>query len=220
MSLKSRRIIAFIIGAVAVAHIFVPSHVQIDWPTITLVVVALVLAFLWSEIVAMLPNIKRLRLGDAEIEMRGEAAKLHEEVEKIERIPIAPKRQIIPGGLIIPAPTKDPARRSEADILELASRDKETALILLTIEIERELARLSGHTDEPDRSRTIRETVDRLVDEGVIPRDLANTILTFRDVRNKVVHQIRQIPVEDSVLTSAIDSGVRILSILRSIWTF
>lgn len=152
--------------------------------------------------------------------MRGEAAKLHEEVEKVERTPIvAPKRQV-PGGLLIPELTKEPARRPEADILELASRDKETALILLAIEIEKELARLSGHADEQDRSRTIRETLDRLVDEGVIPRDLANTILTFRDVRNKVVHQIRQIPVEDSILTSAIDSGVRILRILRSIWTF
>ena len=212
MSLKSRVTVAVILGGIAVAHIFAPSHVQIDWPTITLIVIALILAF-WSEIVAILPYIKRLRLGNAEIEI--EVAKLYEEVEKVERTPIAPKRKI-------PALTQEPAPprgRSEADILELASRDKEPALILLAIEIEKELARLSGHTDEPDRSPTIRETLDRLVDEGVITRDLANTILTFRDVRNKVVHPIRQISADDSILTSAIDSGVRILRVLRSIWT-
>lgn len=216
MSLKSRVTVAVILGGIAIAHILAPSHVQIDWPTITLVVIGLILVFFWSEIVAILPNIKRLRLGDAEIEMRDEAAKLHEEVENVERTPVTPTQK----SRVQTAEPVPPRGRSEADILELASRDKETALILLAIEIEKELARLSGHTDEPDRSRTIRETLDRLVDEGVIPRDLANTILTFRDVRNKVVHPIRQISADDSILTSAIDSGVRILRILRSIWTF
>lgn len=213
MSLNTRRVVAFIIGAVAVAHIFAPSHVQIDWPTITLVVVALILAFFWSEIAAILPNIKRLKLGDAEIEMRDEAVKLHEEVEKVERAAVIPKQRV-------PARAQEaaPGGRSEADILELAARDKETALIQLAIEIEKELARLSRDTDEQDRSRTIRETLDRLVNDDIISRDLANTILTFRNVRNKVVHPIRQIPVNDSILASAIDSGVRILRILRSIW--
>lgn len=213
VSLKTRRIVAFIIGAVAVAHIFSPSHVQIDWPTITLVIIALTLVFFWSEIAAILPNIKRLKLGEAEIEMRDETAKLHEEVERVERAAVPKQR--VPARAQEAAP---PGGRSETDILELAARDKETALIQLAIEIEKELARLSRETDEPDRSRTIRETLDRLVNDDILTRDLANTILTFRDVRNKVVHPIGQIPVSESILTSAIDSGVRILRVLRSIW--
>lgn len=202
---------AFILGGIAVAHIFAPSHVQIDWPTITLVVIALILVF-WSEIVAILPYIKRLRLGDAEIEMRDEVAKLYENVEKIESTLPTPRERIP----IQKAELNLTGRRSEADILELAARDKEAALILLVIEIEKELARLSGHKDEPDKSRTIRETLDRLVREDAITRDLADTVLTFRDVRNMVVHPIRQMSVDKSILTSAIDSGVRILRILRS----
>jgi hypothetical protein len=214
VSLKSRGIVAFILGGIAVAHIFAPSHVQIDWPTITLVIIALILVFFWSEIVAILPNIKWLRLGDAEIEMRDVVAKLYEEVEMVERTPVTPTQKIRVQAAELAA--LSPRGRSEASILSLAARDKETALILLAIEIEKELARLSGHTDEPDRSRTIRETLDRLVRESVITSDLANTILTFRDVRNKVVHPIRQISVDDAILTSAIDSGIRILRILRS----
>jgi len=214
VSLKIRRIAAVIIAGIAIAHIFSPSHVQIDWPTITLVIIALILAFFWSEIAAILPNIKRLRLGEAEIEMRDEVAKLHEEVEKVESTPPTPtEKMLLPKAELA---AKSAGGRSEASILALAARDKEPALVLLAIEIEKELARLARSAGVPDTYRTIRETLEQLVNRHVLTHELAKAILNFRDVRNKVVHPIRQAPADDFILTSAIDSGIRILRILRS----
>jgi membrane protein YdbS with pleckstrin-like domain len=208
MSLRYRRIAAAILLAIAAAHIFWPSHVQIDWPTISLIVIALILIFT-SEIAAILPQIKRFRLGEAEIEMR-DLIKLHEEVEiaETETTPASQRQAVDQTGTI--------KRRSETYILTLASRDKESALVLLAIEIEKELARLTSQTGVPDQSRTIRQTVDALVAKGILSREVANAIISFRNVRNQVIHPIRQNVVDDAVLTSALDSGVRILRILRS----
>lgn len=106
---------------------------------------------------------------------------------------------------------------TENAILALAAQDKESAVVRLTIEIEKELAAVfhaSGLGTEPPK--TIRELVNKLVEKKVLSPSTGTAILEFRDVRNQVIHPRQAGTVPASALASAIDSGIRILHILRS----
>jgi len=46
----------------------------------------------------------------------------------------------------------------------------------------------------PDQSRTIRETVDALVSKGTLTREVANAIISFRNVRNQVIVDCQSLP--------------------------
>jgi hypothetical protein len=112
-----------------------------------------------------------------------------------------------------------PAKESasiEEKILELAARDKESAIVRLAIEIERELfSRLAGVDVGKRTTTTISGAVSQLVENNLLPPNVGKAIIDFRDIRNKVIHPTREGAVSEMVLTSAIDSGLRILRVLR-----
>ncbi len=200
--------------SIALLHIFWPSRVQMDWPTIALLAISF--AFICGpELSTILPLIKRLRLGEAEIEMQDSVKKLHEEVEEAENAIVGrPEEHAVKWNAYR---TWQPGERSERSILALAARDKESALVLLAIEIEKELFSLSQRTGLGDKPpRTIRDAVDQMVSKGIFPAAVGKAIIEFRNVRNKVIHPIRERLVDEAMLTSAIDSGIRILRLLRS----
>lgn len=110
-----------------------------------------------------------------------------------------------------------PSAESEEGILDLASRDKESAVVRLAIEIEKELASVyypMGAGAGP--AVTMRELVEALVSRHILSRPTADAIIDFRDVRNKVIHPAKAGKVPDSVLASTIDSGIRLLRLLRA----
>lgn len=171
----------------------------------------------------MIPLVRRLKLGSAEIELQESAAKLHQSVEKAEGAI----------GILIKPPTVTTTRRftmdsvsealnnlpsTENSILDLASRDKESAVVRLAVEIEKELYALYGKRDPAKKSpRTIHETVSELVSDHILDRQLAMAITEFRDVRNRVMHPSQVGVVDQATLASAIDSGIRILRLLRTV---
>jgi hypothetical protein len=210
-----RRILAgVLVSAVIVAHVGWSSHVSLDWPTIALV--GFVVAVLFApEISQLLPLIKRIKIGEAEIELQESVQKLHQEVEKAEEGTGAqvalweshPRRAGVA--------QEEPG--SENAILELAAKDKESAIVRLTIEIEKELAALFAKKKFGAKPpKTIRELVEQLVAAQSLSRATGAAIIEFRDVRNRVIHPNQAGTVPLSVLASAIDSGIRILRILRS----
>ena len=215
-----RYLLAITIFAIALLHIFWPNHVQLDWPTITLL--AVFISLLASpELSKLLPFIKRLKLGEAEIELQEGVQRLHQDTVAAEEKD-APELLSIRLGkpnyntynYITPAESD----RVENSILDLASRDKESAVVRITIEIEKELVRLAQAAKlsfEPPQ--TIRGMVNTLVSKGVLSDATAKAIIEFRDVRNKVIHPAQVGAVSESILSSAIDSGIRILFLLRNI---
>jgi uncharacterized protein YutE (UPF0331/DUF86 family) len=198
-SARQRNLLATLVFVIVVAHILYPSRVQIDWPTIALVGIFILLVFA-PKLSWIIPFVKRIKLGEAEVEMQESLQRLHQDVKKAEgAIGIADHE---PGG-------------TEEKILELASRDKESAIVRIAIEIEKGLETLfrsaSPGTDPP---KTIRELVRELELKGVLSPPVAKAIIEFRDVRNRVIHP-RVGQVHAYVLSSALDSGIRILRLLR-----
>jgi hypothetical protein len=208
-----RVLVGVLVLGVAVAHSLWPGRVQLDWPTVALLAIFISIVAA-RELSKFLPMVKRLKLGDAEIELEGAVQKLHEEVEKaeestgsemiVEAVRHADSVEARPGG-------------SEKDILDLASRDKESAVVRLVMEIEKDLGRLFQQANLGARPpRTIREMVGQLVAKGVLSTETGKAIIEFRNVRNQVIHPTQGGAVPESVLVSAIDSGLRILRLLRS----
>jgi hypothetical protein len=198
--------------AVGVMHAIWPQKVSADWPAVALLILGVGLLFA-RRISPMLPYIKRLKLGQAEVEMREKLEDLRINVEKLEGK--------LPAKLVPKAGTKEAMANAEKEedlqtrILELAVTDRESALIRLSIEIEKQLALLSQRVGSKETNATWRRTVDVLLQAGVIEPTLAKAVIEFRDVRNRVIHSGLRSPVRREVLTRAIDNGLIILQYLK-----
>lgn len=210
-----RRVLAgVLVSGVIVAHVGWSSHVSLDWPTIALVAIVVGIVFA-PEISKLLPLIKRIKVGEAEIELQESVQKLHKEVEKAEEGTGAQVALWVSHPKRAEAAQEEPG--SENAILDLAAKDKESAIVRLTIEIEKELAALFAKKKLGAKPpKTIRELVEQLVAAQSLSRATGTAILEFRDVRNRVIHPNQAGTVPPSALASAIDSGIRILRILRS----
>ena len=196
---KLRNTLAVVVFVIALAHTIFPTRVQIDWPTIALIGICILLIFA-PKLSWILPFVKRIKLGEAEVEMQESIQRLHHDVKRAESaVGIAGHE---PGG-------------SEERILDLASRDKESAIVRLAIEIEKELETLYRRADPgTDPPKSIRELVEELESRGVLSPAVTKAIIEFRDVRNRVIHP-RAGQVHAYAVSSALDSGIRILRLLR-----
>lgn len=209
-----RYLLALLILALVVTHLAWPGRVKLDWPTITLL--AMFISLIGArELSRFLPLVKRLKLGEAEIEMQESVQKLHRDVEKAEE---STGPQVVPQDIQrADSFVGTGGEGFENNILELASRDKESAVVRLVIEIEKELGVLfqkAGLGSDPPR--TIREMVNQLVSQKVLSPETGAAIIEFRNVRNKVIHPTQAGAIPESVLVSSIDSGIRILRLLRT----
>jgi hypothetical protein len=197
-----------------VAHVGWSTRIPLDWPTIALLGIFLTI-LATPELSKVLPLIKRFKAGEVEIELEESVQKLHLEVEKAEQsegILVASRER---REKRLTAPQDE--RGTEDAILTLAAQDKESAVVRLAIEIERELAALYHKKEVASEvPKTIRELVNQLVAKGILSSSTGTAIIEFRDVRNRVIHPTVGGTVPPPVLASAIDSGIRILRILRS----
>ncbi len=211
-----RYLLAITIFAIALLHIFWPSHVQLDWPTITLLAIFISL-FGAPQLTKLLPFIKRLKFGEAEIELHETLQRLHKDTEEAEEDSAQRVSRYLPTSTVTNNLISREREGSEDAILELASRDKETAVVRVAIEIEKELARLFIAAElglHPPKS--IRSMVEQLAAKGVLPKATAKAIIEFRNVRNKIIHPSQIDAVPESALGSSIDSGIRLLRLLRN----
>lgn len=203
---------AVVMFALVILHIAFPVRIQIDWQSVVLIAASFALLYA-PELSTILPLIKRLKIGIAEIEMRESLQKLHEDVEEAETAPTGRAAPVAePSAESIPAVGES----VEDNILALAVQDKEAALLRLAIEIEKALSLLyrnAGLGDKPPR--TIQETVKQLVSKQILPPTVGDAIIEFRNVRNMVIHPMTTTIPKEGFLTSTIDSGLRILRILR-----
>ena len=106
----------------------------------------------------------------------------------------------------------------ESKVLDLAAKDKESALVRLAIEIERQLLFLHEMYHLPAQQHpTWSRLLADLTNNKVITEDFANTILEFRNVRNRVIHSGFQGQLQEGLVTRAMDSGLKLFRLLRSI---
>ncbi len=184
-------------------------NIQLDSTTVWLVAIAGIAALL-PELSSFAPYIKRLKIGDTEVELKEEIAKLGSEVEKAQ---VAESRK--------PAKTtsqkqgkKKPSANTQA-IIEKALANPRATLLVLSAAIEQELrSKLIQAGVEVERAVGL-HTLSRLaVEHHILPRDSATALDEFYVVRNKVAHG-EAFDVEDSVLYSLISIGANLLQLIR-----
>lgn len=104
----------------------------------------------------------------------------------------------------------------EQQILESAAHSPQLALMMLSLEIDREIRKLLASTGvlRSYTSQSLPEAIALLEQRVRVPADIRLTVSEFWSIRNAVVHA----HVEDtSVPLRALDYGLRILRMLRSI---
>jgi hypothetical protein len=69
--------------AVALVHALRPQFMSLDWPTITLLIAGVLFCFS-RPLTGFLPYVKRLKLGEAEIEIREKLSVLTADIVQLE----------------------------------------------------------------------------------------------------------------------------------------
>jgi len=103
------------------------------------------------------------------------------------------------------------------EVLRESARSPRLGLMLLASKIERasrDLIEMRQMGSTLRRPRTLRETINRLVAEELIPAEAEEALYLFYDVRNRIVHGR---DADDDEVARAIDSGSRLLRLLLRI---
>jgi hypothetical protein len=183
------------------------------WPTVALLGGVVFLIFL-PEASRIFEYVSKVKIKDWEFSFN--AAELNRTVELAESNPVVVK-QGQSAQTLIPVSASDTGL---ADIIAIAARDKKSALMRLALEIEKEVESLYKASGLKDKKPTDNYTVMRreLRDNSVITREVSNAIREFWRTRNKVVHpEIGNPSISDAVLGSTVDSGIRVLRLLKEI---
>ncbi len=200
-----RWIVVIFCVALIVARYIYPT-VQVDTTTVWLVVIA-TLAFLLPDLKAFTPYIKRVKIGDTEIELKDEIGKLSDEVDKAKEA-ASQKRE-----------TKDPEALNKAfleveSILENINKDPRATLLLLSSRIEKQLKlRLIEADVNIERIYSLRELSRLAIKQEILPQEFAPALDDFVAVRNRVAHG-EAFDVNDNVIYSLISIGARLLEIV------
>lgn len=200
---------AVILLGAGFAHALWPQRLALDWPSVMLILAGIAVVFS-REISKWLPYIKRLRVGEAEIELQEKLGELRVNIRQLDEKGTKRLADAAPATAIEQV-------ELQSKILDLSAKDREAALIRLSIEIEKELARLSNKVSYKDSVSSWRRAVDALLKAQVIEAPLGDALLEFRDVRNQVIHSGLRRPVKQQILLSAIDDGLVILQHLKAL---
>lgn len=196
MSGWKRAFIALLCLAFAVGHAIVPQA-TIDAVSVWLIGIA-ALMFLLPDLTAVLPYLKRVKVGDTEIEL----AKLGKEVEQA--------TESLTTQTVAPLGNVD-------DVLKEAGRSPQAALLLLSSKMEeevRERLRTAG-VKGADSMMPLPRLVERGVEHGVYQGSLLPALQDFWAARNDVAHG-RGFDVSDQTLYALISLGTQLLRALQA----
>jgi hypothetical protein len=239
------RFVAALLIAAGALHAFKPAWLTLDWPSIALILVGVLLLFVPLEDVGAV--VESLEFGKTKILFR-KVKQLDDSVEQAIREEVAPanlnrilgKEELVEQfpppneGTATTPPlrrppdalgrTPDTGKTASTDFLDdrrmrfLLDTDKEMALIRIGIEIERILADLERRAGLPTPSQAIvwSRTMRNLQQSGLITPQISKALTEFRNVRNQLIHPSGG-EVPEALVTSAVDSGIKLLRLLSSI---
>jgi hypothetical protein len=190
-----RVFVAVLCLAFAVGHAFVPDA-TVDAISVWLIGIAS-LMFLLPDLQTFLPYLRRVRVGDTEIEL----ARLGKEVEQA--------TESIATQTIAPA--------NVDDVLKEAGRSPQAALLLLSSKMEeevRERLRAAG-VKGADSMMSLPRLVERGVEHQVYQASLLPALQDFWAARNDVAHG-RGFDVSDQTLYALISLGVQLFRALQA----
>jgi F0F1-type ATP synthase membrane subunit b/b' len=201
-----KRWIVVIFCVTLIATRYVYPNVQVDTTTVWLVIIA-VLAFLLPDLKAFTPYIKRVKIGDTEIELKDEIGKLSNEVDKVKEAASKKLEAKSPQAL-------NKASKEAESILENLNKDPRATLLLLSSRIEKQLKlRLVEADINIERVFSLRELSRLATSLGILPEEFVQALDDFIAVRNRVAHG-EAFDVNDNVIYSLISIGARLLEIV------
>jgi hypothetical protein len=219
------RLIAVLLILAGAVHAFKPAWVTLDWPSIALILVGVLLLFVPLEDLGAV--IESLEFGKTKILFR-KVKQLDESVERavnseadVDRpeVESSPGLALNEAGRQVEAEGQrspwgdffsDPRNRT------LFDTDKEMMLVRIGIEIERVLVQLDNGDSPSKRPIVWSRTVGSLAERGVITPQIAKALVEFRDVRNQLIHPSGG-SVTDALIASAVDSGIKLLRLLTGL---
>lgn len=157
----------WILATLGIAHSLWPQHLSMDWPSVTLLIAGVFFCFS-DHVAAFLPYVKRLKLGQAEIEIQEKLGDLSKNVKQLEDTPEKAKHHASPTA------TDVTDTSIESTILDIASKDKAAALIRLGIEIEKRIALLCKEANVMPAHRTWRDSINTLKRAKILEPALGN----------------------------------------------
>jgi hypothetical protein len=202
--------VVLLVAGVGIVYRAAPDKYHLDWPTIALLS-GVVLLFFLPEFSRLPAYIERIKVNNSELVFN--VKQLDNAVKEAEETPPTLGQT---AGASVPTPNT----RIEEDIIAIGSRDKRSALVRLALEIEKEVASLyeASGLKKAKPTENLRVMRRELRDYSIIPREVSNATREFWKVRDKVLHpEGGSPPIPEVALASTIDSGLRILRLLKEI---
>ena len=201
-----KRWIVVIVCVALIATRYIYPNVQVDTTTVWLVIIA-ALAFLLPDLKAFTPYIKRVKIGDTEIELKDEIGKLSNEVDKAKEAASKKLEAKSPQAI-------NKASKEVESILENLNKDPRATLLLLSSRIEKQLKlRLVEAGMNIERVYSLRELSRLATSQGILPQEFVPALDDFIAVRNRVAHG-EAFDVNDNVIYSLISLGAKLLEIV------
>jgi len=174
------------------------------WPLIA----AFVLLALAPELPTTLHRLRRASFGSGAIELDPQIVEVEEKVEAAEAVQAT-----------IPTPPTDAEPNelgpSETELLGVA--DKELALIRVAISLEQALRALGARSGLVRTAEMpVTGLVSALASAKLLTSEVVDAFLAFWKARNRVIHGGGE-PLSNRDLTALIDSGTRLLRVIRSV---
>jgi hypothetical protein len=176
------------------------------WPLIA----AFVLLALAPELPSMLHRLRRASFGSGAIELDPQTIDVELKVEAAEQVQAATPTPPSEGEL----PTEGPP---ESELLGVA--DKNLALIKIAISLEQAVRALGGRSGLVRTSEmSAPRLVSALAQVQLLTSEVVEAFSAFWNARNRVIHG-RAEGLTDRDVTALIDSGTRLLRVIRSAHT-
>jgi len=152
-----------------------------------------------------IPYIKRIKLGETELELSEEIKNFGKEVEKVQSSEIE-NPQVNSLNNISPDVMK---------VLEEAPKNPTAALLLLATMLDAHIKQRFLESRLRNTPQSPLAALKMMVDAGIYSSAVLKSYQYFRDIRNKVAHGLA-FDVSDSILLSIISLGTELLKVLST----
>jgi len=205
ISLVNRRwlLVVACLALIVVRVIF--PNAQADTNSIWLMGIA-ALIFILPDLKSVAPYInyiKKIKVGDTELELKESIGNLGKEVEKAQDAAALEKKTAVSGNVSFEI----------EKVLEESGKDPKAALLLLSAKIEQQLRnRLEEAGISTERVFSASRYVEMGVKADIFPQDFLPAFRDFWSVRNRVAHGAA-FDVDDSYILSLVSLGTELLRI-------
>ncbi len=178
-------------------------HIQFDAITLWLVVIAAFFLII-PEPRVFFPYIKRVKLWEAEIELKEEVKELGREVDKVQES-VANE----PGVEVSKSLSPD-----VEEVLRESSKDPRAALLLLSAKIENQVKKRLQEANLNFRY-PLGKALEVGVSAGLFPQEILQVFQGFWAMRNRVAHT-EAFDVEDSTILALVSIGTELLKVIST----